>query len=88
MAGYRMHRDKRMIYAWRIMSGWFVAFVLAVALVVPTPGMPAGATHHEDTSPISVSVAASDGMIGVWTDWRRRDSGIGNLATGDWGNRP
>ena len=58
MAGYRMHRDKGMIYAWRVMSGWFAAFVLAVALVVPAPGMPAGATPHEDTSPVSVSVAA------------------------------
>ena len=48
-----------MIRARRVLSGWFVAFVLAVALVVPVPGMPAGTMPHEDTSVISVSFASS-----------------------------
>jgi hypothetical protein len=48
-----------MIHARRVLRGWFVAFVVAVALVVPVPGMPTGAMPHEDTSPISVSFAAS-----------------------------
>ena len=48
-----------MILARRVVSRWFVAVVLAVALVVPVPGMPAGAMPHEDTSPISMSLAAS-----------------------------
>jgi hypothetical protein len=48
-----------MIHARRVLSRWFFAVVLAVALVVPVPGMPAGAMPHEDTSPISVSFVAS-----------------------------
>jgi hypothetical protein len=48
-----------MIHARCVLSGWCLAFVLAVALVVPVSGMPTGAMHHEDTSPISVSFAAS-----------------------------
>jgi hypothetical protein len=47
-----------MIHARRGLSRWFVAFVLAIALIVPVPEMPAGAMPHEDTSPISVSFVA------------------------------
>ena len=54
-----MHRDKRVSYARRVLRRWFVAIVLAIALVVPVPGMPAWAMPHEDTSPISVSFATS-----------------------------
>jgi hypothetical protein len=59
MLCYRKHRDNRMIPARRVLSGWFVSIVLAVALVVPVPGMPVEAMPHEDTSPVSVSLAAS-----------------------------
>lgn len=47
-----------MIRARRGLSRCFVAFVLAMALVVPVPEMPAGAIPHKDTSPISASSAA------------------------------
>lgn len=49
-----------MAYAGRVLSGWFVAFVLAIALVVSLPEKPARAISHEVTSPISVSFAASE----------------------------
>ena len=55
-----------MIHARRVLSGRFVAFVLAIALVVPVPATPAGAIPHEDTSGISVSFAASEqGVAGL-----------------------
>jgi hypothetical protein len=59
MVGYRMHRDKRMIHARRVLRGCGVTFVLAVALLALVPGMPIRAMPHEDTSPIFVSSAAS-----------------------------
>lgn len=59
MIGFRMARSKKMIRARRVLSGWCVAFVVAVALVVPIPGMPNGLMRDEDTSPISLSFAAS-----------------------------
>ena len=46
-----------MIHARHVLSVWYVAFVLAVALVVPVPAMPSGVMPNEDTSPISVSFA-------------------------------
>jgi len=49
-----------MVRAWRVLSGWIIAFVLAIALVVPVPAMQAGAMPHEDSSGISVSFAASE----------------------------
>src|ERR1700730_8239872 len=60
MPGYRKHRDDSTVHAWRVLSGWFVAFVLAIALVVPVPAMPAGPMPHEDTSGISVSFTDSE----------------------------
>jgi hypothetical protein len=60
MRGCRKHRDDRTIHAWRELSKLFVAFVLAIALVVPVRAMPAWAMPHEDTSLISVSFAASE----------------------------
>ena len=38
-----------MVHARRVLQRRFVAFVLAVALVVPAPAMPAGAMPREDT---------------------------------------
>lgn len=54
-----MNRDKRMSHARRALRGLLVAFVLAVTLAVPVPGVPAKAMPQEDTSPISVSFANS-----------------------------
>jgi len=60
MRGCRKHSDDRTIHAWRELSKLFVAFVLAIALVVPVRAMPAWAMPREDTSLISVSFAASE----------------------------
>jgi hypothetical protein len=60
MLGYRRHRDDRTVHAWRALSRWIVACVLAIALVVPVPAMPAGAMPHEGSSGISVSFTASE----------------------------
>jgi hypothetical protein len=60
MIGRRKDGDDRTVHAWRELSELFVAFVLAIALVVPVRAMPAGAMPHEDTSLISVSFAASE----------------------------
>jgi hypothetical protein len=60
MLGCRTHRDDRTVHAWHELSEWFVAFVLAIALVVSVRAMPAGAIPHEGTSLISVSFAASE----------------------------
>jgi hypothetical protein len=60
MLGCLKHRDDRTVHAWRELSELFVAFVLAIAVVVPVRAMPAGAMPHEDTSLISVSFAASE----------------------------
>lgn len=60
MLCFRRHRDKSMVHARRVLRGRFVAFVLAVALVVPVPVTPAEAIPREDTGGISVSIAASE----------------------------
>jgi len=49
-----------MIRSGRALSRGIIVVLLAMALVVPVPGVPAGAIPHEDTSPISVSFAASE----------------------------
>jgi hypothetical protein len=64
-AGYQKHRDNKMLHAWCVLSGRFVAFVLAIALVVPVPAMQAGAMPHEDTSGVSVSFTASEGAASL-----------------------
>ena len=60
MRDCRKHRDERTVHAWRELSELLVAFVLAIALVVPVRAMPAGTMPHEDTSLISVSFAANE----------------------------
>jgi hypothetical protein len=48
-----------MLHARHVLSGWFVAFVLAIALIVPIQGrMPTEAMPHEQNSPISLSFVA------------------------------
>ena len=60
MPGYRRRRVDRTVRAWRVLSGWIIAFVLAIALVVPVPAMQAGAMPHEDISGVSVSFTATE----------------------------
>lgn len=60
IVGYHKRRDEGAVRTWRVLTGWVAVFVLAIALIVPFPVMPAGAMPHEDASPISVSFAASE----------------------------
>jgi hypothetical protein len=57
-----------MVHLRRVLSGRFVAFVLALALVVPAPATPAGAIPREDTSGISVSFARSEQGVADLSD--------------------
>jgi hypothetical protein len=54
------HRDARAVYAWRVLTGWVAALVLATALVFPGQAMLAGALHGDERTGSSVSLANSE----------------------------
>jgi hypothetical protein len=55
MVGYRKRRYNEAVHAWRVLAGRIAAFVVAIALIVPVPVMPAGTMRHEDMSEISAA---------------------------------
>jgi hypothetical protein len=55
MLDYQKRRDDKMIHAWRVRSGWWVALILAIALALPDPAMPGMTAPRHDSPQISAS---------------------------------